>query len=208
MRHLFSAMKKKSKKKKTILVVLFIIVLGFLIPQSFRMPVRGATQSSYNPESFWFYPWGKSVTHKGVDVFASKGTSVVSSTVGIVLYKGKMGKGGNVVVILGPKWRIHYYAHLNSISTHIFSLVIPGKKIGSVGASGNAQGKSPHLHYAIATLIPYPWRIDFDHQGWKKMFYLNPIDYLKQTRLPKINQLDLAKYKFTSIDVSRRCKRQ
>ena len=167
-------------RRKALLILILILSIGFLIPQYFRMPVVGGARNSYNSESFWFYPWGKSVTHKGVDIFASKGTSVVSSTFGIVLYKGKMGIGGNVVVILGPKWRIHYYAHLNSISTHAFSLVSPGKKIGAVGTSGNAQGKSPHLHYAIATLIPYPWRIDFDHQGWKKMFYLNPIDYLKE----------------------------
>ena len=173
-------MKKNKKKRKVLLILISIIAIGFLIPQFFKIPVSGATQSSYNPESFWYYPWGKSVTHKGVDIFASKGTSVVSSTYGLVIYKGKMGIGGNVVVVLGPKWRIHYYAHLNTISTHIFSFVSPGKKIATVGTSGNAQGKSPHLHYAIATLIPYPWRIDFDHQGWKKIFYLNPIDYLKE----------------------------
>ena len=53
------------------------------------------------------------------------------------------------------------------------------KKSQQLEPPENAQGKSPHLHYAIATLIPYPWRIDSDHQGWKKMFSLNPIDYLK-----------------------------
>jgi len=50
--------------------------------------------------------------------------------------------------------------------------------IGTVGATGNAKGKSPHLHYSMTTIVPYPWRIDFAKQGWKKMFYLNPIDYL------------------------------
>jgi murein DD-endopeptidase MepM/ murein hydrolase activator NlpD len=52
--------------------------------------------------------------------------------------------------------------------------------LGIVGTTGNAKGKPPHLHYAIVTLIPYPWRIDSKPQGWKKMFYLNPIDYLKK----------------------------
>jgi murein DD-endopeptidase MepM/ murein hydrolase activator NlpD len=76
------------------------------------MPVEGATKSDYNKDTFWFYPWGKSVTHKGVDIFAKEGTNVKSSTWGIVLYSGKIEVGGNVVLILGPKWRLHYYAHL------------------------------------------------------------------------------------------------
>ncbi|EMP01631.1 hypothetical protein LEP1GSC171_1035 [Leptospira santarosai str. HAI1380] len=35
--------------------------------------MEGANQSSYSIDSFWFYPWGKSITHKGVDIFAKKG---------------------------------------------------------------------------------------------------------------------------------------
>ena len=89
--------------------------------------------------------------------------------------------GGKVVLVLGPKWRLHYYAHLDSISTGFFSIVSPSKEIGRVGATGNAAGKPPHLHYAIKTLIPYPWRMDRSVQGWKKMFYLNPIPYLNQS---------------------------
>ncbi|MFN8260884.1 MAG: hypothetical protein U0X41_08140 [Chitinophagales bacterium] len=51
--------------------------------------------------------------------------------------------------------------------------------IVSVGTTGNAKGKPPHLHYAITTLLPYFWRIDNSPQGWNKMFYLNPISYLE-----------------------------
>jgi hypothetical protein len=36
------------------------------------------------------------------------------------------------------------------------------------------MGKEPHLHYHIITLIPYPWRITREMQGWKKMFYMDP----------------------------------
>lgn len=141
------------------------------------MPVNGATKSEYHPESFWFYPWGKSITHKGVDVFARKGTAIRSSTYGLVLYSGKIPIGGNVVLILGPKWRLHYYAHLNEIKSRTFSFVSKKTTIGTVGDTGNAIGKPPHLHYSILTLIPYVWRVDSDRQGWMKMFYLNPIEY-------------------------------
>ncbi|MCF8324014.1 MAG: M23 family metallopeptidase [Leadbetterella sp.] len=143
------------------------------------MPVMGADDGSYNAQSFCAYPWGKSVTHKGVDIFAPKGTQVQAATSGIVLYASSIKLGGNVVFVLGPKWRLHYYAHLHAIQAKSLSWVSRGEGLGTVGDSGNAAGKPPHLHYAIQTAIPYPWRIDFDRQGWKKMFYLNPMDYFE-----------------------------
>lgn len=169
---------KKIYLKRITIVILIIFAIGFLIPQSLKMPVKGATKQSYSQNSYWFYPWGKSVTHKGVDIFAKKKTLVNSSTIGIVIYSGNIDLGGNVVYILGPKWRLHYYAHLDEIKTNRFSFVSTNTEIGTVGTSGNAVGKSPHLHYAIKTIIPYFWRIDNSKQGWKKMIFLNPIEYL------------------------------
>jgi len=165
--------------KRSILFILLITILGFLIPQNLKMPVQGATASDYNPESYWAYPWGKSVTHKGVDIFAKTGTTINSATNGIVLSTGEGGQGGKYALVLGPKWRIHYYAHLNEIKTSAFSLVNNKTEIGTVGATGNAAGKPPHLHYAIVTPLPYFWRSDSDIQGWKKMYYLNPIEFMR-----------------------------
>jgi murein DD-endopeptidase MepM/ murein hydrolase activator NlpD len=95
-----------------------------------------------------------------------------------VLYTGTIKKGGNVVLVLGPKWRLHYYAHLKEIKTSTLSFVNSKKIIGTVGTTGNAVGKAPHLHYTIRSIIPIPWRKDDAIQGWKKMFYLNPVEYL------------------------------
>ena len=159
----------------------FFLATGFMVPQELVMPVKGATQKSYSQNSFWAYPWGKSVTHKGVDIFAKRKTPVYSATPGIVIRRGVGKRGGNFVMVLGPKWRIHYYAHLDSIKTKRFSIVSPNTVIGTVGNTGNAIGKPSHLHYTIRTIIPYPWRIDKGIQGNRKMFYLNPIPYLNQT---------------------------
>jgi murein DD-endopeptidase MepM/ murein hydrolase activator NlpD len=89
-------------------------------------------------------------------------------------------RGGNVAIVLGPKWRFHYYAHLKDINTSTFHFVKAGSEIGTVGTTGNAAGKPPHLHYSVSSLLPLPWRIDGAKQGWKKMFYLNPVSYLKE----------------------------
>ena len=160
---------------------LVFLAIGLILPQKVIMPVEGATRKSYSQNSFWAYPWGRSLTHKGVDIFAKKGTNIHPATGGIVLYKGKTARGGNVVFILGPKWRIHYYAHLDKIKTSRFSFVSSKTVIGTVGNTGNAIGKPSHLHYTIKTIIPYPWRIDKSIQGKRKMFYLNPIKYLNRS---------------------------
>lgn len=167
-----------SKRKKIAWLAFIIWVLGMVVPQPFSMPVDGATSADYHKDSFWFYPWGRSVTHKGIDIFARSGATVRSSTPGLVLFRGKISMGGNVVIVIGPKWRLHYYAHLDEVRTSMCAIVSRSSPIGTVGATGNAAGKPPHLHYSILTPIPYPWRIDGDKQGWKKMFFLNPADYL------------------------------
>lgn len=168
----------RKKIRAAIGISLMLLLSGYIIPQSFHMPVNGANLKSYDQHSFWAYPWGKSVTHKGVDIFAAKGTDVTSATPGLVLYDGTYGRGGNVVFVLGPKWRVHYYAHLDAISTHILAPVGHGTVIGTVGTTGNAQGKPPHLHYSIRSLLPRPWHADNSIQGWKKMYYLDPIPFL------------------------------
>lgn len=159
--------------------LLVILFLGFLPKEEIQMPVSGATSADFNQNSFWAHPWGKSGTHKGVDIFAKTGTEIRSSTEGIVLSAGQNSMGGKIVLILGPKWRVHYYAHLDRVDVKRGQRVNHESVIGTVGTSGNAQGKPPHLHYTIATAIPYFWRIDDSPQGWKKMFYLNPIPMIK-----------------------------
>lgn len=154
-----------------------VLALGLALPQTWTNPVANMHSGSYNHESFWYYPWGKSVTHKGVDVFAATGTEVRSSTHGLVIACSENPIGGKYVLVLGPKWRLHYYAHLHTVETGWFSLVGSGSRIGTVGATGNAAGKPPHLHYSIMTLVPYPWRIDSSIQGWRKILYLNPMDF-------------------------------
>ena len=155
-------------------IFLALCFLGFLLPQRLVMPVKGATTHDWNHRSFWYEPWGKSGVHKGIDIFAKKGTTLLASTDGIVIFKGKLALGGNVIALLGAKWRVHYYAHLKSSSASLGQFVTASEPIGLVGDSGNAKGKQPHLHYSILTLFPYVWRADGSTQGWKKMFYLNP----------------------------------
>jgi len=100
-------------------------------------------------------------THQGVDIFARRGTPILSPVEGIVIGVGQDRLGGNVVRVLGPGRQVHYFAHLDAfggVKPHDW--VSPGAILGYVGTTGNARGTPPHLHYGIYTasgaINPYP----------------------------------------------------
>lgn len=163
----------------TLYLVAAILTVGLLLPAGQIIPVAGATTADWNHSTYWYHPWGRSGVHKGIDIFARRGTDVVASTGGLVIDSGTLALGGNVVSVLGPKWRVHYYAHLDRRLVSRGDIVQRGEVIGKVGTTGNAAGKPPHLHYAIVTTVPYPWRINSAPQGWKRMLFLDPGEQLQ-----------------------------
>jgi len=172
---------KDRTTRKFTLIPLVVIFVGFLLPQKMIIPVKGASTADWDDNSFWAYPWGTSITHKGIDIFKDKGTDVISSTYGIVIYTHEGGKGGKSVMVLGPKWRFHYYAHLDEIEAFPLQPVKSGTKLGTVGNTGNAINTPSHLHYAITTPFPYWWLRDSEAiQGNRKMFYLDPDTWLRE----------------------------
>ena len=175
-------MMKITKHSRTVGLILGgIFTAPFLLPEKLAIPVEGASAQDWNHQTFWHEPWGSSGVHKGIDIFAPAATPVIASTYGLVVFRGNIALGGNVVIVLGPKWRFHYYAHLKDFNVKPGSVVTSSEMIGLVGNSGNAKGKPPHLHYSIITLIPYLWRGDSSTQGWKKIFILNPSEILLQS---------------------------
>lgn len=163
-----------------LLALVVLLVAGLFLPETGRMPVVGATRGDWHPDTFWYHPWGRSGVHKGVDIFALKGTPVLASSGGVVLFRGELSRGGKVVLVLGPKWRLHYYAHLDqTVDAGLW--LAAGEQLGTVGDSGNATGKPPHLHYSLVSLLPLVWKVDGEPQGWKKMFYLNPLSHFRHT---------------------------
>lgn len=165
---------KVIRKKKRYFAIGVPIVVWALLPEWPTIPVTGAGPADWNQETFWYEPWGALGVHKGIDIFSDKGVDAVSPTYGVVIFRGELKRGGKVIAMLGPKWRIHYLAHLDSQAVYPGYVVSSGSVIGTVGNSGNAAGKQPHVHYSVVSLIPYPWLIDGSSQGWKKMFYLDP----------------------------------
>ncbi|MGB0523560.1 MAG: M23 family metallopeptidase [Flammeovirgaceae bacterium] len=170
-------MKKIIKRIGYLLIAL--VVIGYVLPSNSPIiPVEGAGPDSWDHQTFWFYPWGKSVVHKGIDIFAAKNTPIIAPDYGIIIWTDSVPRGGNTAYLLTSKWRIHYFAHMNRKFTQPLAFLQQGDIIGLVGQTGNAQNRPPHLHYSISTPFPHFWQIDDDRQGWKKMFYLNPQEYL------------------------------
>lgn len=100
-------------------------------------------------------------THEGIDIFAVRGTPILSTTEGVVLNVGPNNLGGRTVMVLGPGGQRHYYAHLEKYpDLERGDWVDAGDVVGYVGDSGNAKGTPPHLHYGIYTaggaINPYP----------------------------------------------------
>jgi len=163
--------------KKIVWVFLLpVLAAGLLIPEDgYRIPVAGAGLGDWNPRSFWHHPWGRSGTHKGIDIFAKEGAPVLAATSGVVLYTGFNNIGGQFVLVLGPKWRLYYYAHLQRIDTGVLRKVRIGDTIGAVGTTGNAQGKPPHLHFSVRSVLPLFWQYDSRQpQALNKIFYIDP----------------------------------
>lgn len=88
--------------------------------------------------------------HEGIDIFAKRGTNVLSTTEGIVTEVGTNRLGGQVVWVMGPGRQYHYYAHLDSYADVTAGMHIKaGQVLGYVGNTGNAENTPPHLHYGV-----------------------------------------------------------
>lgn len=102
--------------------------------------------------STWGAPRPGGRRHRGIDIFAEKGTPVVAATDGVVVQVGRDGLGGNVVWILGEGLQVHYYAHLDEWAPGLEAgrHVKAGEAIGTVGNTGNARTTPPHLHFSLS----------------------------------------------------------
>ena len=158
--------------------LLLVLAAGLAWSQDLIIPVKGADSNDWNHQTFWYAPWGASGVHRGIDIFAREGTPVLAASSGLVIFSGRFGRGGEAVAVLGPQWRVHYYAHLSRKAVTVGRWVRRGEEIGAVGRTGNALTRPPHLHYSIVTPVPHFWADLSGPYGWQKMFFLNPHELL------------------------------
>jgi murein DD-endopeptidase MepM/ murein hydrolase activator NlpD len=132
-------------------LVLYIHVAGLYTKSpdnKLSMPVKDITKSQV--KSTWGAP-REGHRHEGQDIFAPKGTHVLSATTGYVVKIGEDNLGGHTVSVIGDGGRKYYYAHLDSYAPRleVGDYVTRKTVLGYVGTTGNAAGTPAHLHFGV-----------------------------------------------------------
>ena len=105
---------------------------------------------------------GGSRPHRGIDIFAPRGTAVIAVTDGIISYIGDQPKGGHCMWLTTESGTSFYYAHLERWAAGLYEglEVQRGEILGFVGNTGNALTTPPHLHFGVnqndEMINPYP----------------------------------------------------
>ena len=109
----------------------------------------------------WGFPRSGGRRHKGVDMFAARGTPVVAVVDGRIKFSSNS-LGGRSTHLYSDNGTVYYYTHLDGHPGNISSgqRVAKGTIVGFVGNSGNARYTSPHNHFEIRpngrAVNPYP----------------------------------------------------
>jgi murein DD-endopeptidase MepM/ murein hydrolase activator NlpD len=113
------------------------------------MPVEDVEKKQIT--NTWHAPRDGARLHEGQDIFAPRGTPILSATEGYVAHIGDNSLGGQTVLVIGAGGRTYYYAHLESYAPHLAEgdWVTTQTVLGYVGTTGNAAGTPPHLHFGV-----------------------------------------------------------
>jgi len=157
-------------KVSVVLVVILLIVVGTGLSDTLVFYARVAKLYTQSPDTkiampledvakkevadTWGAPRGTGRRHEGQDIFAPKGTPVLSATRGYIYKIGENNLGGQTVSVISSGGRIYYYAHLDRYANgiEVGDRVTTRTVLGYVGTTGNAQGTPPHLHFGIYTM--------------------------------------------------------
>jgi hypothetical protein len=135
-------------------MILYVHVAGLHMKSpdaNLSMPLKDVKKNQV--ANTWGAARGEGRSHEGQDIFAPKGTPILSATTGYVVKIGDDNLGGRTVSVVGDGGRKYYYAHLDSYARNleVGDYVTRQTVLGYVGSTGNADGTPPHLHFGVYT---------------------------------------------------------
>ncbi len=141
----------------------FLFIFGFfaLGCQSAHKPILGYAGYSWKPvwpvkgtitSHFGRRGWG---SHHGIDIAASKGTSIHPTAPGRVTFAGWQSGYGKTVIVQHRNGIQSLYAHCWKVFVKKGEHVRPNQTIAAVGSTGNASGN--HLHFEMRDLKQRPF---------------------------------------------------
>lgn len=157
-------------KVSVVLVVMLLILLATGLSDRLVFYARVAKLYTQSPDTkiampledvsrkavadTWGAPRGTGRRHEGQDIFAPRGTPILSATNGYIYKIGENNLGGQTVSVISKGGRVYYYAHLDRYANgiEVGDRVTTRTVLGYVGTTGNAQGTPPHLHFGIYTM--------------------------------------------------------
>lgn len=104
---------------------------------------------------------GRTSYHRGIDIGASSGSTIVAANDGVVIFAGSHYSYGNYIIVDHGGGISTLYAHCTSLLAGAGQSVKRGQKIATVGSTGYSTG--PHLHFEVR----------------KNGVVTNPMSYLK-----------------------------
>ena len=114
---------------------------------TFTWPLPGYTNNS-SAYGWRVHPiYGTRKFHKGEDIPAPTGTTIVAAASGTVTTAGWVSGYGNYTVISHGGGVMTAYGHQSAIYVSVGQTVSAGQSIGAVGSTGNSTG--PHLHFEV-----------------------------------------------------------
>lgn len=134
------------------------------------LAIQGTITSKFGPRTA--PTAGASTYHKGVDIAAAQGTSVLASSEGKVVISQYSSSAGNYVMIYHGDDIYTVYMHMSKLNVKVGDKVKQGEIIGLVGSTGFSTG--PHLHFGIMI----------------NGNYVNPLNYVTYESSKKVKQND------------------
>jgi septal ring factor EnvC (AmiA/AmiB activator) len=109
-------------------------------------PVKGWLTSTFGYRTSPFT--GRRELHKGLDIATRSSTPIIAPADGLVVFAGREGGFGNMLIVDHGYGIMTRYAHCSSLEAKLGDKIKRGDIVAKVGSTGRSTG--PHLHYEVS----------------------------------------------------------